>query len=353
MSKQLQRTKHVYKRALLFCAGLLLLLMSMQVQAQQHDSLILKNKDVIVGEIKQLDKGVLVLETDYSDSDFTIEWLQVKELYTVTRFLIGLKNGQRINGKVNYHNDSSRLMILSDDDVQLLVLLEDVVFLRQIKTNFWGRMKFNLDLGLTITKANNLKQFSFRTAAGYAAERWQIDVNYDLLRSAQDNVTATKRSDGRLRYQYYFKHDWFISAAITSLSNTQQAIQLRATAKLGPGRMIWHTNKKYWGVGVGLASNNEKFTLPQTLSRKSWEAFIASELNLFDVGDINILSTCYVFKGLTQPERWRTDVKLDVKVDLPLDFYIKPGITLNYDNRPAIVNRELDYVFMFGVGWEL
>jgi hypothetical protein len=321
--------------------------------AQQHDSLILKNKDVIVGEIKLLDKGVLVLETDYSDSDFTIEWLQVKELYTVTRFLIGLKNGERINGKINYHNDSSRLMVLNDDDVQLLVLLEDVVFLRQIKTNFWGRMKFNLDLGLTITKANNLKQFSIRTAAGYAAERWQIDATYDLLRSVQDNVAATKRADGRLRYQYYFKHDWFISAAITSLSNTQQAIQLRTTAKLGPGRMMWQTNKKYWGVGLGIASNNEKFTTTQAQNRKSWEAYVASELNLFDVGDINLLSTIYVYKGLTQPQRWRTDVKLDLKVDLPYDFYIKPGITLNYDNRPAIINRDLDYVFMFGIGWEL
>jgi hypothetical protein len=29
----------------------------------QHDSLILKNQDVIVGEIKSLDKGVLTIET--------------------------------------------------------------------------------------------------------------------------------------------------------------------------------------------------------------------------------------------------------------------------------------------------
>ncbi|HCY80319.1 MAG TPA: hypothetical protein DHV22_01275, partial [Xanthomarina gelatinilytica] len=43
----------------------------------QNDSIVLKNKDKIVGEIKSLDKGVLTVKTDYSDSDFKITWLEV------------------------------------------------------------------------------------------------------------------------------------------------------------------------------------------------------------------------------------------------------------------------------------
>jgi len=51
------------------------------VSDAQKDSLILKNKDVIVGEIKSLDKGVITIETDYSKTDFTIEWSGIKEIY--------------------------------------------------------------------------------------------------------------------------------------------------------------------------------------------------------------------------------------------------------------------------------
>ena len=51
------------------------------VSYAQHDSLILKTGDVIVGEIKSLDKGVVTIETDYSKSDFTIEWSGIKEIY--------------------------------------------------------------------------------------------------------------------------------------------------------------------------------------------------------------------------------------------------------------------------------
>ena len=36
----------------------------------QIDAVTMKNGDLLIGEVKSLNKGVLVLETDYSDSDF-------------------------------------------------------------------------------------------------------------------------------------------------------------------------------------------------------------------------------------------------------------------------------------------
>ena len=43
---------------------------------------------------------------------------------------------------------------------------------------------------------------------------------------------------------------------------------------------------------------------------------------------------------------------MDLKYDLPLDFYVKGGLTVNYDNQPAAGATELDYVFNSGLGWE-
>src|SRR4030095_16640372 len=74
-----------------------LLLLSYQTKAQ-HDSLLLKNGNTIVGEIKSMDKGVLFIETPYSKNDFSIEWSGIKEVYTTTTFLITLKDGRRFDG---------------------------------------------------------------------------------------------------------------------------------------------------------------------------------------------------------------------------------------------------------------
>ena len=48
----------------------------------QIDSLILINGDVIIGEVKSMNKSVIQIETPYSDSDFKIEWEGIKEIYS-------------------------------------------------------------------------------------------------------------------------------------------------------------------------------------------------------------------------------------------------------------------------------
>ena len=52
---------------------ILLILGNLAVFAQQ-DSLVMKNKEKLIGEIKSFDEGVLIIETAYSDKDFNVEW---------------------------------------------------------------------------------------------------------------------------------------------------------------------------------------------------------------------------------------------------------------------------------------
>jgi hypothetical protein len=64
----------------------------------QNDSLILNNGNVIVGEIKSMEKGVLKIETDYSDADFTIEIEGIKEVYSNARFLFTTSEARGTRG---------------------------------------------------------------------------------------------------------------------------------------------------------------------------------------------------------------------------------------------------------------
>jgi hypothetical protein len=150
---------------------------------------------------------------------------------------------------------------------------------------------------------------------------------------------------------YYLQRDWFGMASITFLSNTEQALALRSTGKLGAGKYLVHTNRRYWSTNAGLSFNKEKFS-NETPSRNSLEGYVGSEINLFDMGDFNLFNSVFVFRSLTKSDRWRSDIRLDLKYDFPKDFYAKFGITLNYDNLSA-TGRETDYVLAFSVGWEL
>ena len=311
----------------------------------------MRNGDILVGEIKSLDKGVLTLETPYSKSDFNIKWSNIREVYSSNRFLIRLKDGRSLNGNIRHQVSRNMLLIGEGLNMSDTVSMNDIVFVKGVKSDFWGRMKANMDIGITFAKANELRQYSARAGLGYVSNRWQTDANFSLIVSRQEGAKSTKRSDGAVNFKYYLQRGWFGLFSVNSLSNTEQALALRLSGRAGAGKMIFQTNRRYWGVGSGLSFNNERFT-NGTDRRNSIEAFLGSELNIFDKGDLSLLSSVYIFPSLTETGRWRSDIKLNLKYDLPLDFYLKPSFTVNYDNRPAIAGRDWDYVFVFTVGWE-
>ena len=135
------------------------------------------------------------------------------------------------------------------------------------------------------------------------------------------------------------------------MTDTEQKLDFRLNAQIGMGRFIMRTNHSYWGGSIGVNRNIERFT-NETEDRNSWEGYVGSELNLYDIGDLSLLTNIIVFPGITERERWRADFTFDIKYDLPLDFYIKLGFTVNYDNRPAEGASDLDYIFQTGLGWE-
>ena len=71
----------------------------------QIDSIRFNNGTLLTGEMVSMEKGVLVMSTDFSSSDFRAEWKDVVWLKTQTRFLIKLRKGNRY-GTISTLNDS-------------------------------------------------------------------------------------------------------------------------------------------------------------------------------------------------------------------------------------------------------
>ena len=65
--------------------------------------------------------------------------------------------------------------------------------------------------------------------------------------------------------------------ALNTLKNTEQALKLRFTGKLGGGKYVIHTNKSYWGIGAGGSYNNESFT-NGTSDDQAWKDTSARKL---------------------------------------------------------------------------
>ncbi|WP_057938894.1 DUF481 domain-containing protein [Algoriphagus resistens] len=355
------------KKSILF---LVVVLVIFSRASAQTDSLILSNGNIIVGEIKSMDKGVLTIETDYSDSDFKVTWSEIRKVTSKSKYLITLSNGKRYNGTLN-SIDSLKAEIDTYDPEGLLrtiskrkteteqpvggketVNLGEVVYLNALDEGFWSRLSANIDFGWSLTRANNLRQLNVRSGLGYLADRWKITSSFNALRSTQDDVSDVKRTDASAAYNYFLPQDWFLLYNFTYLSNTEQLIRSRVGNQIGLGKYIIHTNKTYFGFQAGVNLNSESY-FDDTPSRNSGEGMLGAELNLYDIGDLNLLTSVMAYPSFTESGRFRTDFKLDLKYDFFSDFYLKVGTTMNFDNQPVENAAELDYVIQTTIGWEL
>ncbi|MEJ1238980.1 DUF481 domain-containing protein [Chryseolinea sp. T2] len=315
-----------------------------------QDTLSFYNNNSVFGEIKSMQKGVITIETPYSKNDFTIEWNKLKEIRTTSTFLMTLKNGDRFSGVIK-SIDSVHVILIGAIDGRSQHLLGDIVSMKPVSKGIKDRIKANISLGYSITKAQNAQQFSVRSAVSYSARRWASDLSYNSVFSKQDDIPDIDRKDGGINYNYFLPKDWYVPLSISFLSNTEQLLKLRLLGKGGIGKYFLHTNKLYWGLSVGANYNTETY-LDDTPHRRSWESFMGTELNLFDIGDLSLMTRVVGYPSLTESGRFRADFSLDTKYDLPLDFFVSIGVTVNYDNRPVEGASDTDYVCQTTFGWK-
>jgi len=317
------------------------------------DSLRVSTGELLVGEIKSMERNVITFETGYSDSDFMIDWGKVAEISSDRLFIITTTQGDRYYGTIKSDiSDKSKVNVVENGHL-LQKNLSDIVYIKQVDKDFISRLSASFDIGFSYAKTNNLTQFSMRSNLGYMADAWLTSAYFNAVISEQDDVTPTKRKEGGLGFQYFLPADWFATVSYSFLQNDEQKLKLRSTALLGAGNYIVRNNFMYFSAAAGAAFNNENYTDPTLASRQSTEGFASLELNMFNMGDLSLLTSLYVFPSLTESGRIRSDFKFDLKYDLPLDIYFGVAYTLNYDNKPVEGASESDYVFQTSVGWEL
>ncbi len=342
------------KKVFLTLTALLIVLKFLNAQT---DSLIFRNGNYLVGEVKHMDRNVVTVETPYSDKDFTIKWHSVQEIYTNTYFLITLSDGSRYNGHI-FSNAPGRVSIITDEGDSVGVNHTDIVYLNDLDEGFWSQLSFSIDLGYEMTRSNNFRKFTTSTRLGYTAKRWSIDAYYSTLFSRQDNTDNIDRTEAGISSRYFLPKDWYPLVSVDFLSSTELNLDLRTTAKMGMGKYVVHTNKSYWGFVVGANYNNENYFTDSASTepiqdRRSMEAFLSTEFNMFNMGDLDLLSGLTAYPSLTESGRWRVDFKIETRYEMWFDddFYIKLSYSLNYDNQPPESATDLDYVLQTGFGW--
>ena len=138
------------------------------------------------------------------------------------------------------------------------------------------------------------------------------------------------------------------------LQSTEMQLDLRAVTKAGFGNYLVKNQQMYFVAATGFAWNYEDYsTAADSINpTNSAEAFLGLEYKIFDIGDLDLLTSVYGYPSLTDAGRFRTDFSFDMRYEFAFDLFFGVGFTLNYDNRPAPGSDPTDYVLQTTIGWE-
>lgn len=328
----------------------LFLLVSFSNCFSQNDTIIFKNKDIMVGELKELKSNIVIMKTSYSDSDFKIEFDKIASLYLENKYSIILASGEHLYGKLKTKTPEKVLVI--NNGYQLEIDLNTIVVLRKIEDGFWNHFKGTFDFGYNLARANDSEQFNFSSSISYFSDKWIHRGQYNQLFTTQKDVDDIKRTDWSLDTKRYLKKKWFVNSNVSFLSNTSQSLEARLTPSLGAGNYLVRNNKLFFLVGTGITYNIEQYENADD-NKNSTELMLITQLNMFNFKNINFYAAAVGYPSLSEKGRFRSDVNFNLKYDLPFDFYIKSELSINYDNQPVLGGIKTDYVFSSGFGWEL
>ena len=336
-------------------AGLLLftwtLAFSGMVLAQ--DVIILKNGDHISGEVKKMEGGDVHIDADYGANIFIIDWEEVERIESPAHFAVETSSGNRLSGSIRTDPEASTRILVEDQDAVVPLEHSALVSLTPIDAGFWGRFGTSVDFGMSLTKANETKQFNTRATASYLTEDWSLDGNVDSLFNSRSEVPETKRNELGTNFRYFITDRWFSVTFGSFLQSDELQLDLRSSIGSGIGRYLVRNNRWLLSINGGGAWTNEKFEDPLVSDQNSAEALGAIEFNAFNIGDLNILAQFSVFPSLSDLGRVRMNFKNDFKWDLPQDLYFSVGFTNNFDSSPptGTDTSSNDYVFSTSVGW--
>ena len=323
--------------------------------AQKTDVVVLDNGDQITGEIKELKQGRLKLKTD-AMSTIYVEWDHIVSISSKQYLEIELQTGQKFFGTPGPTAGAGKLqvtMYVQGVEGGSELEMPDIVSITPIKQGFWRRLDGSLDLGLTATQSNDLRQYSLGFNSSYRTEKHLRTLQIDSLFSSQTGADDVNRTSGSFAWTRLRKKKRFITAFGQVQQNDELDLDLRLMVGVTGGRFVFRTNRTLLGLSAGLAFSEEEYSDGTDLDNNV-EAILALRYQYFtfDTPKTNIYVNLFVFPSLTVSGRYRVEFNSSLRRELVKDFFWALSLLDSFDSDPPTMGRvKNDWTVITSLGY--
>ncbi|MAE08996.1 MAG: hypothetical protein CL661_09585 [Bacteroidetes bacterium] len=302
--------------------------------AQKTDTIIHVNGNVLLGEIKKLDNGIITFKMDGMG---TIKF-QLDKVYTFSsekHFQVIMRQGIQYYGTFDTSGISRRVKIRLLNGTESLKV-EDIIEMYPIKKNFWLRTSGTFSLGFNFSKGSDIASITSSGKIDYRNRKTFTQLNWSDNTTVQSDTLNSNKTDVSFDIQKLLKKRWYIGFNAEGSSNSELGYDLRllvGTSIINYLIQNYH-NRMYASIG---ASGNREWASGSEDPSDNLEGLIGLNYHYFKYTDpeINISTYINTYPNLTTAGRWRVNYYLDAKVEVINDFEVGINFYYNYDNKPV------------------
>lgn len=320
----------------------ILLMISLVGFAQKTDKVLLKNGDLITGEIKNMKFAKLSYDVD-GPGTISIKWEHVVRIRSDKTFQVTMQNGDVL---------ITRLDSLFFE--QPYVTLDSIIEIVRIKDQFLQRLDGTINLGFNYAKSNNDLQFNFNSSITYRKPKAEVNLRLNSVISDNDNDTISKKQDATVDFYRKFKNRNYLNALLGWQQNTELGLDSRIILPVVTGKILINNNHQRLLTGAGLSFNFEKSSGDPDYSGSLEGMLIISFKEFrYSTPKLSIDSRLAIFPGLTDWGRVRMGFNLSSKVEIFKDFNVGLNFYDEFDSRPpAGALSKNDFGLNFTIGYE-
>lgn len=328
-------------------------LLASHASAQKTDVVHLSNGNVIVGEVKKLEHGLLEFSVDDISNRLQIQWEHVTRLTSNQQLDVEVGSGDVYFGTLIESSADGELRVQATAGTFDLELSE-VVLIEPIKETFWKRLEGSISAGLSFTKATDLLQFNFGGSARYRRLKSVTDLRLSSIITSKSGEEDKTNSYLQLTHYRFLKNRWFYRGDGGAARNDELGIDFRGSLAGGLGRRVVHTSRAQFLIS-GLISGNRELT-SDGRDTNNLELVIDSSLLAYrrDTPKLDFRSDLTLFYSLTIDDRYRVDFDGRISLEFIKDlFWDISQVYYRFDSDPSkTAESSEDYGIITGLRYK-
>ena len=331
----------------------LFLVLSFAVSGQKTDTIKIINGNIITGEIKGMEYGLLTYKTD-DIGTIEVKWDKVLRIISTKNFEIELDNGKFLYGSFGSSPEHNKTKLISGPIVNEVLLIR-IVSITPLENRFWARFDGSFDIGVNYTKANALGQLNFGSDFRYDARKITNTISYSGTFTTQKDKDPTRRQDFSYNFFYSLGRKWDAGFLVSFQQNSELGIRARVLGGLGVVNGLIQSNHDVLQASLAVVVNQE-WSDDNNSGHSNLEGLIALHHYRFkyDTPKIDLNSGIDFYPSITDFGRVRTEFETRLRWELLKDFFWGMTVYFSNDTRPPDPNAsKSDYGFTLSFGYTL